>query len=107
MVTARWYQTMVAHDYDTLQTVLTLLARSERNLVLLPMSALNASSQCGQEDVFGFAGGSILETCDPSKHSACRACCTESLPARGSSDVAISEHAARIWTNDKLLVFKW
>ena len=70
------------------------------------MSALNASRQCGQEDVFGFAGGSILETCDPSKHSACRACGTESLPARGSSDVAESEHDPRTWTNAVLRVFQ-
>ena len=106
MVTARWHQQQWWHTTTTRQTVLTLLARSARTSALLPMDPLNASHQCGQEDFFGFAGASILETCDPSKHSACRACGTESLPARGSSDVAESEHDLRTWTNGELLEFQ-
>ena len=47
-----------------------VLARSARTPVRSAMSALNASAQCGQDDMRGFAGRARIETHHAAKHSA-------------------------------------
>ena len=47
-----------------------VLTRSARTPVLSAMSALNASAQCGHDDIFGFCSRAELETHHPAKHSA-------------------------------------
>ena len=47
--------------------------RCTRTPVLSAMSALNASAQCGQDDMHGFAGRARIETHHPAKHSALEA----------------------------------
>ena len=67
-----------------------VLTRCVRDPALPATSALNASHQCGQDDMHGFAGRARLETHHAAKHSACRVKATKSWRAALTSRLRAS-----------------